>query len=141
MAVRAEVRRLSWDRRYDPLPDAVEKSKTATAVRAAARHLAGYVVDGEIVAFDEAGRPKFKDLMFGRREPTYVAFDVLFVDGRDVRAAPLKERKAMLDRIVRRHGLETTEPFIGEGRPLFSAVCRLDLEGIVAKRIADPYGL
>ena len=82
----------------------------------------GCVFDGEIVAFDEAGRPMFKDLMFGRREPTYVAFDVLFVDGKDVRAAPLKERKALLDRIVRRHGLETTEPFIGEGRPLFSAV-------------------
>ena len=59
---------------------------------------------------------------------------------KDVRAAPLKERKALLDRIVRRYGLQTTEPFIGEGRPLFSAVCRLDLEGIVAKRIADPYG-
>ena len=69
-----------------------------------------------------------------------MAFDVLFVDGRDVRPAPLKERKAMLDRIVRRHGLETTEPFIGEGRPLFRAVCKLDLEGIVAKRMADPYG-
>jgi bifunctional non-homologous end joining protein LigD len=101
---------------------------------------AEYVFDGEIVGLDKTGRPMFKDLMFGRREPTYVAFDVLFVDGQDVRAAPLKERKAMLDRIVRRHGLERTEPFIGEGRPLFSAVCRLDLEGIVAKRIADPYG-
>ena len=100
----------------------------------------GYVFDGEIVAFDEAGRPMFKDLMFGRRESTYVAFDLLFVDGKDVRDAPLKERKALLDRIVRRHGLQTTEPFIGEGRPLFSAVCKLDLEGIVAKRMADPYG-
>ena len=30
--------------------------------------------------------------------------------------------------------------FVGEGRPLFSAVCKLDLEGVVAKRMADPYG-
>jgi hypothetical protein len=52
------------------------------------------------------------------------------VDGRDVRP---------LERIVRRHGLETTEPFIGEGRPLFSAVCSLDLEDIVAKGMADGY--
>src|SRR5215470_15336933 len=66
---------------------------------------AGYVFDGEIVGLDETGRPMFKDLMFGRRESTYVAFDVLFVDGKDVRAAPLKERKAVLDRIIRRHGL------------------------------------
>jgi bifunctional non-homologous end joining protein LigD len=43
---------------------------------------AGYVFDGEIVALDETGRPIFNDLMFGRREPTYVAFDVLFVDGK-----------------------------------------------------------
>src|SRR5262249_46937010 len=101
---------------------------------------AGYVFDGEIVALDETGRPIFNDLLFGRREPTYIAFDLLFVDGEDVRAAPLKERKALLEKIARRYGLERTEPFIGEGRPLFSAVCKLDLERIVAKRMADAYG-
>jgi ATP-dependent DNA ligase len=37
----------------------------------------------------------FKDLMFGRREPVFVPFDVLFVDGKDVRP-PLKERKGLL---------------------------------------------
>ena len=36
--------------------------------------------------------------------------------------------------------MQRTEIFVGEGRPLFSAVCKLDLEGIVAKRLADPYG-
>jgi ATP-dependent DNA ligase len=91
------------------------------------------------VALDESGRPIFNDLLFGRREPTYIAFDLLFAEGEDVRAAPLKERKALLEKIVRRYGLERTEPFIGEGRPLFRAVCRLDLEGIVAKRMADTY--
>ena len=35
--------------------------------------------------------------------------------------------------------MQRTEIFVGEGRPLFSAVCKLDLEGIVAKRLADPY--
>jgi hypothetical protein len=93
-----------------------------------------------IVALDETGRPIFNDLVFGRREPIYIAFDLLFVEGEDVRAAPLKERKALLEKIVTRYGLERTEPFIGEGRPLFRAVCRLDLEGIVAKRMADAYG-
>jgi bifunctional non-homologous end joining protein LigD len=100
----------------------------------------GCVFDGEIVALDETGRPIFNDLLFGRREPIYIAFDLLFVEGEDVRAAPLKERKALLEKIVRRYGLERTEPFIGDGRPLFRAVCRLDLEGIVAKRMADAYG-
>ncbi len=100
----------------------------------------GCVFDGEIVALDEIGRPIFNDLLFGRREPTYIAFDLLFADGEDIRPLPLKERKARLEKIAHRYGLQRTEPFIGEGRPLFSAVCKLDLEGIVAKWIADAYG-
>ena len=108
------------------------------------RHLldalpAGYVFDGEIVALDEDGRPRFNDLLFRRREPSYVVFDVLFVDGEDVRAAPLKERKALLEKVVRRHRMQKSEPVLGEGIAAFRAVCGLDLEGIVAKRLADSY--
>jgi bifunctional non-homologous end joining protein LigD len=66
----------------------------------------GYVFDGEIVVLDEDGRPAFNDLLFGRREPSYVAFDVLFVDGGDERALPLKERRALLEKVVRRYGLQ-----------------------------------
>jgi ATP-dependent DNA ligase len=62
----------------------------------------GCVFDGEIVALDETGRPMFNDLLFGRREPTYIIFDLLFIEGADVRSAPLKERKALLE-IVRRY--------------------------------------
>src|SRR6266536_3468402 len=57
----------------------------------------GFVFDGEIVALDEHGRPRFNDLMFGRLDVSYVAFDVFFVDGGDVRALPLKERRATLE--------------------------------------------
>jgi bifunctional non-homologous end joining protein LigD len=99
----------------------------------------GYVFDGEIVALDEDGRPRFNDLMFGGREPVYVAFDVLFVEGEDVRAAPLKERKAALERVVHRHQMQRSEPVLGDGKAAFRAVCDLDLEGIVAKQLADPY--
>jgi bifunctional non-homologous end joining protein LigD len=100
----------------------------------------GYVFDGEIVALDEDGRPRFNDLMFGGREPVYVAFDVLFVDGEDVRAAPLKERKAMLEKMVCRHRMQRSESVLGDGITAFRGVCRLDLEGIVAKRLTDAYG-
>src|SRR6266498_1991725 len=61
----------------------------------------GYVFDGEIVALDGDGRPRFSDLLFGRREPAYIPFDVLVVDGEDMRALALKERKALLDKIGR----------------------------------------
>jgi hypothetical protein len=69
----------------------------------------------------------------GRRAPGYVAFDVLFADGEDVRAAPLKERKAMLTSIVRRYKMQHSKPVLGEGKAAFKAVCDFDLEGIVAK--------
>jgi bifunctional non-homologous end joining protein LigD len=68
-----------------------------------------------------------------------VAFDVLFVDGGDVRALPLKERKALLQKVARRYGMQKSEPVLGNGKAAFRAVCRLDLEGVVAKRLADSY--
>jgi ATP-dependent DNA ligase len=99
----------------------------------------GYVFDGELVALDDDGRPMFNDLMFGRREPTYVPFDVLVADGENVTALPLKDRKALLTQIVRRYRLQKLDWVIGEGKAAFQAVCQLDLEGIIAKRMTDSY--
>jgi bifunctional non-homologous end joining protein LigD len=82
----------------------------------------------------------FNDLLFGRREPVYVAFDILIADREDVRAAPLKKRKALLERVVRRYRMQKSEPVLGEGKTAFKAVCELDLEGIIAKRLGDSYG-
>jgi hypothetical protein len=45
-----------------------------------------------------------------------------------VRAAPLKERKALLEKVVRRYGLQKSEPVLGDGRVAFRAVCALGLE-------------
>jgi ATP-dependent DNA ligase len=56
----------------------------------------GQVFDGELVVLDDAGRPLFVALMFGRRRPTYVAFDLLMADGVDLRPLPLRQRKAAL---------------------------------------------
>jgi len=99
----------------------------------------GYVFDGEIVCLDEAGRPIFNDLLFRRRDPVYVASDVLNVEGADVRAMPLKDRRAILDRIAERYGIQKSELFFGCGKSLFKAVCEFDLEGILAKKLDDPY--
>jgi ATP-dependent DNA ligase len=41
----------------------------------------GHVFDGELVVLEDAGRPLFNELLFGRRRPTYVAFDLLNADG------------------------------------------------------------
>ena len=99
----------------------------------------GHVFDGEIVAVDEGGHPVFNDLLFGRHQPVYVPFDLMVTDSEDVRGATLKERRAILANVVRRYRLQESEPVLGEGKAAFKAVRDLDLEGIIAKRLADPY--
>jgi bifunctional non-homologous end joining protein LigD len=101
----------------------------------------GCIFDGEIVALDDQGRPRFNSLMFRRRAPVFVAFDVLFAEGKDLRAMPLRWRKSILKRLLRGRGdLIVMVGAAGEGSRLFQLVCELDLEGIVAKRMFDPYG-
>jgi bifunctional non-homologous end joining protein LigD len=101
----------------------------------------GNVFDGELVVLDDAGRPLFADLMFGRGRPTYVAFDLLMAGGEDLRSLPLKERKARLARVGKgaERWIALTNGAVGGGRALYRAVVDADLEGIVAKRLADAY--
>jgi bifunctional non-homologous end joining protein LigD len=98
------------------------------------------VLDGEIIAADDEGRPRFTALMFGHRPAEYVVFDVLKSEGRDLRGLPLWRRKMTLSRVAREHGLIPIDSIASQGRALFAAVCERDLEGIVAKRRGDPYG-
>jgi len=101
----------------------------------------GHVLDGELVVLDDAGRPLFNKLLFGDRRPTYVAFDLLFADGVDLRPLPLRDRKARLAQIAKRAEgwIALTNGVVGEGRALYRAVVDADLEGIVAKKLTDPY--
>ena len=101
------------------------------------------VLDGELACLDDAGRPQFRDLMFGRGTPTFVAFDLLAVNGRDVRGQVLLQRKRLLRRLVPKQSdcLLYADYVVGLGRDLFALVCAQDLEGIVAKRATAPYAL
>src|SRR5207248_6768953 len=58
------------------------------------------VLDGEIVCVDDDGRSNFKRLMYRRGEPHFYAFDVLWLNGRDLRGKALLQRKVMLRSIV-----------------------------------------
>src|SRR5215470_4190851 len=60
---------------------------------AAALAVADAIIDGEIIAADETGRPQFYDLLRRARAPVYVAFDLLWLDGVDLRQLPLHERR------------------------------------------------
>ena len=61
------------------------------------------ILDGEIVCLDRDGRPQFDQLFYRRGEPYFYAFDVPYLDGRDLRELPLIERKRILRRIVPRN--------------------------------------
>jgi bifunctional non-homologous end joining protein LigD len=103
------------------------------------RHRA--VLDGELVCLDEKGRPLFADLLYRRRRPVFVAFDLLHLDGEDLRDATLSERKALLARLIPEtsFSLRYAEHAVYNGRALFHQACALDLEGIVAKLASAPY--
>jgi bifunctional non-homologous end joining protein LigD len=100
------------------------------------------VLDGEIVCVDKRGRPQFNDLLFHRGEPRFFAFDLLMTDGHDLRTEKLTDRKQELRRLMskvpasRMHYVDHVHE---HGTALFERVCRLDLEGIVAKHALAPY--
>jgi ATP-dependent DNA ligase len=100
------------------------------------------ILDGEVIAADETGRPQFYDLVRATRAPAYVAFDLLWLNGADLRALPLSERRRHLQSILPKGSAIISEALsvAGKGRELFELMCAHDLEGIVAKRLKDWYG-
>jgi|SRR5579883_435710 len=98
------------------------------------------IIDGEIACMDEDGRPNFRDLLFRQRECVFIAFDLLFLNGRDLRAMPLLDRKAQLKKLIRRKRARVLylDHVAGDGTLLFEQVVRMDLEGIVCKRKDSP---
>ncbi|MET0765835.1 MAG: non-homologous end-joining DNA ligase [Blastococcus sp.] len=117
--------------------------------------LAGHdaVVDGEIVAMDENGRPDFGALqnrmhrtgpevgrMAAAKPVTYLVFDLLSWDGEDLLARPYAERRERLDALgLAGHRWVATPWFRGGGEGVRAASEENGLEGIVAKRLASPY--
>lgn len=94
------------------------------------------ILDGEIVCLDKDGRSQFLDLLRHRRtDAVFYAFDLLWLDGRDLRTLPLLERKRRLRRLQasRNAGLLYADHIEAQGMKLFQAVCQRDCEGIVAK--------
>ena len=99
------------------------------------------ILDGELVCVDDNGLPQFYDLMFGRAPAHFYAFDILMLDGEDLRDKPCVERKQLLKSLVgsdtpRLHFVDHLD---GEGEQLFNLICERDMEGIVAKPMASPY--
>jgi bifunctional non-homologous end joining protein LigD len=101
------------------------------------------IIDGEVIVVDERGRPQFYELLRVPRSASYVAFGILWLNGTDLRALPLTERRKSLLGIVSKGSPIVSEALsvAGRGRELFELMCTNDLEGIVSKRLADPYDI
>jgi bifunctional non-homologous end joining protein LigD len=94
------------------------------------------ILDGEIIVMTDAG-PDFDALFWRRGNPAFAAFDLLWLDGRDLRAQPLWRRKRALKKLLEATPIPYVEPV--DDPSLFTAAAEHDLEGIVAKRRGDPY--
>jgi bifunctional non-homologous end joining protein LigD len=108
------------------------------------------IVDGELVVLDEQGRSSFQGLQErldrygrrgeGKRPITFVAFDLLYGNGRDVRGEPLEVRKAALESLLTGRGpVMFSKHVAGDGTKLFAFAREHGLEGVVAKRRTSVY--
>lgn len=112
------------------------------------------ILDGEIVALDEEGRPSFSLMQqrtgfqpgkrrLPRREGVqvvYYAFDLLYLDGVDLRRVALEQRKRLLqDRIENSEVIHFSDHYAEKGLDLFEAAKQRELEGIVAKKRNGSY--
>jgi len=125
-------------------------------VRELARSLGArrVVLDGEVVAFDDDGRPSFErlqarmhlasDSAVRRRmkdiPATYVIFDLLYLDGHSTMALPYEERRSLLEQLeLEGPAWRTPSYHRGEGSALLAATKQHGIEGVVAKKLDCPY--
>ena len=105
------------------------------------------ILDGELVALDRTGKPSFYELpselkVRVKARLVYYAFDLLYLDGFDLRRAPLVGRKRVLAELLSGVGLNLirfSEHIEGDGATVLEHACKLGLEGIVSKRADAPY--
>lgn len=105
------------------------------------------VLDGEVVAVQPGGTSSFQDLQnalsTGQTAPlVYYVFDLLYLDGHDLRGVALEARKEQLARLIELAGdgrIQLSDHIAGHGPDFFDQSCRHGLEGIVSKRCDAPY--
>jgi bifunctional non-homologous end joining protein LigD len=101
------------------------------------------VVDGEIVVPAADGTTDFSilqnELKGKSKSIVLVAFDLLYLNGRDIRKLPLFQRKAELKKILTDTDVQFSESFELDGREMFAHACKLGLEGVVSKVRNGPY--
>lgn len=129
---------IDWTRRYGDLPKEFAKLPVKQAI-----------VDGEIVVLDERGISRFSALQDALAEGAgsklhFYAFDLLYLDGYDLRGAELTDRKQLLAQMLGGHisgrsAIQLSDHVEGDGDALYERASELGLEGIVSKRTNATY--
>jgi bifunctional non-homologous end joining protein LigD len=128
---------LDWTHRMTELSRAAEDLPVESAI-----------LDGEVVVLDKQGGTSFADLQAAFLEGasvelTYFAFDVLHLDGHNLRGLPLLERKKLLAELLSGLGedspIRLSEHFEADGKQVFEKACGLGAEGIISKLASAPY--
>jgi bifunctional non-homologous end joining protein LigD len=125
-------------------------TKRFPTIAVAASHIPAteLIIDGEVISANEKGAANFSqlqdDLSKSRYDRmVYYAFDLLYLDGYDLRAAPLIERKKALSELLERAGdigpFLFSQHFENDAQAMFAKSCELGLEGIVSKLRDAPY--
>jgi len=101
------------------------------------------IIDGEAVACDENGVTSFNRVRYRRHDESVFlyAFDLIELDGKDLRREPIERRKALLAQLVRKPlaGIVVNATFEEPGDVVFKHACALGCEGIVSKRLGSRY--
>ena len=100
------------------------------------------ILDGELVVLDQNGVSRFNSLLTtkGRDAAVFYAFDLVWMDGEDLRKKPLIERKARLKELVRgAQRILYAQHVEGCGKNFFEEICQRDLEGAVGKKRNSVY--
>jgi bifunctional non-homologous end joining protein LigD len=113
-----------------------------------------YLLDGELVVLDSEGRPDFSRILSRLKAPSsralarsarsdravYYIFDLLYLDGYDLRAVSFEQRRELLAEVLRTDSwIRLSETVEGVGRALFALALERGLEGLMAKRRSSPY--
>jgi bifunctional non-homologous end joining protein LigD len=102
------------------------------------------LIDGEAIVSDDSGLAVFELIRSFRHDHAAVlcAFDLLELDGEDLRRPPIEARKAGLAQLLRgQHpGIALNMHYVGDGDIVYQQACKLGCEGIVSKRLGSAYG-
>ena len=147
--------RNDWTDRYGTLVQEFEKLGSKDGSKSVIENI---IVDGEIVSIDEDGKTNFSQLqntlsdvrLKGARDGgksdkenlVYYVFDILWLNGVDLRERPLIERKALLEKLLktlRSDRIRYSEHWLQEGPDVLRAACEKNLEGIISKRVDATY--